>query len=43
MFEPIGANVLEFNNNRFPSVAALLNPEHHATTLPLTTAIVTVS
>jgi hypothetical protein len=43
MFDPVGANALEFSNTRFPSVAALLNPEHHAASLPLTTAIVTVS
>jgi hypothetical protein len=33
---------LEFSSPKFPDVAALLNPQHHASTFPLTAAIVTV-
>lgn len=41
LFGPLEGNVLEFSNASFPSVSALLNPDHHTSTLPLTTAIVT--
>ena len=39
---PIGGNEYEFTNDKFPAVAALLNPQHHASTFPLTTTIVSV-
>jgi hypothetical protein len=39
---PIGLNEYEFANEKFPAVAALLNPQHHASTFPLTTSIVSV-
>ena len=39
---PIGGNEYEFTNEKFPAVAALLNPQHHALTFPLTTSIVSV-
>jgi len=39
----IGGNALEFTNPNFPHVKALLNPQHHAGSFPLTTAIVQVS
>ena len=39
---PIGGNAFEFSNPKFPDVAALLNPQHHSATFPLTTAIVSV-
>ena len=38
----IGANEYEFANDKFPAVAALLNPQHHASSFPLTTTIVSV-
>ena len=38
----IGANEYEFANEKFPAVAALLNPQHHASKFPLTTSIVSV-
>ncbi|KAH8750625.1 hypothetical protein F5882DRAFT_77230 [Hyaloscypha sp. PMI_1271] len=37
---PIGGNEYEFTNEKFPAVAALLNPQHHASAFPLTTSIV---
>ena len=40
--EPIGGNSSEFENPRFPHVGALLNPQHHSSAFPLTTAIVSV-
>jgi len=39
----IGGNTLEFTSPKFPHVQALLNPQHHANSFPLTTAIVQVS
>jgi hypothetical protein len=39
---PIGGNEYEFAHEKFPAVAALLNPQHHASTFPLTTSIVSV-
>jgi len=39
---PIGGNEYEFTNEKFPAVAALLNPQHHASAFPLTTSIVSV-
>jgi hypothetical protein len=38
----IGGNALEFSNPKFPDVAALLNPQDHSSTFPLTTAIASV-
>jgi hypothetical protein len=38
----IGGNDYEFVNAKFPAVSALLNPQHHANTYPLTTTIVSV-
>jgi hypothetical protein len=37
---PIGGNEYEFAHEKFPAVAALLNPQHHASTFPLTASIV---
>lgn len=39
---PIGGNEYEFAHEKFPAVAALLNPQHFASTFPLTTSIVSV-
>jgi hypothetical protein len=39
----IGGTALEFNNPKFPHVQALLNPQHHATSFPLTSSIVQAS
>ncbi|PMD33123.1 hypothetical protein L207DRAFT_175622 [Hyaloscypha variabilis F] len=36
----IGGTALEFNSPKFPHVQALLNPQHHATSFPLTSSIV---
>lgn len=38
----IGGNALEFKNPKFPHVQALLNPQHHASSFPLTSSIVQV-
>jgi hypothetical protein len=39
----LGANEYEFHNAKsFPSIAALLNPRHYATTYPLATTIAAV-
>jgi hypothetical protein len=39
----LGRNVFEFSNPKFPHVSALLNPQHHSASFPVTAAIVTVS
>jgi hypothetical protein len=38
----MGGNNLEFTNPKFPHVQALLNPQRHAGSFPLTSAIVQV-
>ena len=38
----IGANEYEFHSAKFPSIAALLNPRHYASTYPLATTIAAV-
>jgi hypothetical protein len=38
----IGGNALEFTSPKFPNVQALLDPQHHASSFPLTSAIVQV-
>jgi hypothetical protein len=38
----MGGNNSEFANPKFPHVQALLNPQHHAGSFPLTSAIVQV-
>lgn len=42
VFHAMGGNDYEFTSKKFPSVAALLNPENFTTTYPLTSALVTV-
>jgi hypothetical protein len=39
----IGGNAFEFANPKFPHVSALLNPQHHSQSYPVTAAIVQVS
>ena len=38
----VGGNAIEFADPKFPPVKALLNPQHHASSFPLTTKMVSV-